>query len=172
MGEALLVLNGKKADRPEIRQAVNTLRDAGHQLDIRVTWEAGDIRRYIDEACARNIERVIIGGGDGSINEAANAINQLGLGAKYVGIYAYSRHSPPPNIRVHPNVIVRSTSLSAEKRSVRQADGDRNTRLHLSNVRRIVGRRKLATRSFQIKPLPGPLSGPPLGAVSAFFGES
>ena len=39
-------------------------------------------------------------------NEAAEAINDLGLGEKYVGIYAYSRHSPPPNIKAHPNVVV------------------------------------------------------------------
>jgi len=39
-------------------------------------------------------------------NEVAEAINSLGLGAKYVGIYAYSQHSPPPSIRVHPNVVV------------------------------------------------------------------
>ena len=74
MSEALLILNGKKAERLNIRQAVNTLRDAGHQLEVRVTWEAGDIHRYIDEACRRNIERVIVGGGDGSVNEAANFI--------------------------------------------------------------------------------------------------
>ena len=74
MSEALLILNGKKADRPEIRQAVNTLRDDEHQLDVRVTWEAGDIHRYIDEACRRNIEHVVVGGGDGSVNEAANSI--------------------------------------------------------------------------------------------------
>ncbi|MBM3892759.1 MAG: DUF4838 domain-containing protein, partial [Verrucomicrobia bacterium] len=39
-------------------------------------------------------------------NECAAAINQLGLGPKYVGIYAYNQHSPPPTIRVHPNVVV------------------------------------------------------------------
>jgi len=72
--EALLILNGKKADRPEIRQAVNTLRDDEHQLDVRITWEAGDIHRYIDEACRHNIELVIVGGGDGSVNEAVNSI--------------------------------------------------------------------------------------------------
>jgi lipid kinase YegS len=70
----MLILNGKKAGRPDIRQAVNTLHDAQHQLDVRVTWEAGDIPRYIDEACEREIERVVIGGGDGSVNEATNAI--------------------------------------------------------------------------------------------------
>ena len=74
MSEALLILNGKKANRPDIRQAVNTIRGAQHQLDVRVTWEAGDIHRYIGEACHRSIELVIVGGGDGSVNEAANSI--------------------------------------------------------------------------------------------------
>jgi lipid kinase YegS len=74
VGEALLVLNGKKAGQPDIRAAVKTLRDAQHQLDVRVTWEYGDIARYVDEACARKIERLVVGGGDGSVNEAANAI--------------------------------------------------------------------------------------------------
>ncbi len=74
MSEALLILNGKKANRPDIRQAVNTICGAQHQLDVRVTWEAGDIHRYIGEACHRSIELVIVGGGDGSVNEAANSI--------------------------------------------------------------------------------------------------
>ena len=39
-------------------------------------------------------------------NEAATAINRLGLGERYVGIYAYNMHSPPPNIDVHPHVVV------------------------------------------------------------------
>ncbi len=39
-------------------------------------------------------------------NEVAQAVNQLDLGPKYVGIYAYNYHSPPPEIEVHPNVIV------------------------------------------------------------------
>ena len=74
VGETLLVLNGKKAGQPDIREAVKSLRDAQHQLDVRVTWESGDIARFVDEACTRNIERLVIGGGDGSVNEAANAI--------------------------------------------------------------------------------------------------
>ncbi len=39
-------------------------------------------------------------------NAVAEAINDLGLGPKYVGIYAYASHSPPPSVPVHPNVIV------------------------------------------------------------------
>ena len=39
-------------------------------------------------------------------NAVATAINDLGFGPKYVGMYAYNWHSPPTNIDVHPNVIV------------------------------------------------------------------
>ncbi len=40
-------------------------------------------------------------------NEVAEAINGLDLeGERYVGIYAYNAYSPPPNVDVHPNVIV------------------------------------------------------------------
>lgn len=39
-------------------------------------------------------------------NAAAEAINRLGHGPKYVGTYAYNYHSPPPSIEVHPNVVV------------------------------------------------------------------
>lgn len=74
MTKALLILNGKKAGLPEIRQAVTKLREAGNPIDVRVTWEAGDVKRFVDEAITRNIDRIIIGGGDGSINEVANAI--------------------------------------------------------------------------------------------------
>lgn len=39
-------------------------------------------------------------------NEVCEAINNLGLGPRYVGIYAYNQHSPPPTIMAHSNVIV------------------------------------------------------------------
>ncbi len=39
-------------------------------------------------------------------NKVAEAINDLGYGEKFVGIYAYNLHSEPPTIDVHPNVVV------------------------------------------------------------------
>ncbi len=38
-------------------------------------------------------------------NQTAEAIESLGRGDKYVGIYAYSDYSPPPTVKVHPKVI-------------------------------------------------------------------
>lgn len=39
-------------------------------------------------------------------NQIAAAINDLGLGEKFVGMYAYNQHSPPPSIDAHPNVVI------------------------------------------------------------------
>jgi lipid kinase YegS len=86
VGESFLVLNGKKADQPGIREAVNTLRDSQHHIEVRVTWEAGDIARFVTEARDREAERLIIGGGDGSVNEAVNAILRVEGRAPKVGI--------------------------------------------------------------------------------------
>jgi hypothetical protein len=43
-------------------------------------------------------------------NEAARAMNEAGAGPKYVGTYAYNRHSAPPSVQAHPNVIVSATT--------------------------------------------------------------
>ncbi len=43
-------------------------------------------------------------------NEVAAAINDLGLGDKHVGMYAYNKHCPPPSVKVHPNVIISVTT--------------------------------------------------------------
>jgi hypothetical protein len=43
-------------------------------------------------------------------NAVADAINKLGLGDKYVGMYAYNRHCAPPTIAVHPKVIISATT--------------------------------------------------------------
>ncbi|WP_110600932.1 lipid kinase YegS [Salinicola lusitanus] len=64
-----LILNGKSAQQPEIRDAVEELRRQGHDLQVRVTWEGGDGVWMVDAAVAGGAARIIAGGGDGSINE-------------------------------------------------------------------------------------------------------
>jgi hypothetical protein len=71
---ARLILNGKKADRPDVREVVKAVRNAGHDLDVRVTWERGDAVRLVAEAAREGVSRVIAGGGDGSVNEVANGL--------------------------------------------------------------------------------------------------
>ena len=43
-------------------------------------------------------------------NEVARAVNGLGLGDKYVGMYAYNQHSAPPKVKVDPHVIPSATT--------------------------------------------------------------
>lgn len=69
-----LILNGKKADRVDIRNAIVSLREQNHPIEVRVTYEYGDIHRFISEAIADGASRIVIGGGDGSVNEAVDAL--------------------------------------------------------------------------------------------------
>ena len=57
-----------------MRDAVAALRDAGVQLDVRVTWEGGDAERYVAEAIADGVDTVIAGGGDGTLSEVATTL--------------------------------------------------------------------------------------------------
>ena len=68
---ARLILNGKKAGRSDVRAAVEQVRGAGYDLEVRVTWERGDAARLVAEAARDGVERTIAGGGDGSVNEVA-----------------------------------------------------------------------------------------------------
>ena len=70
----LVVLHGKQASNLEVRNAVAALRSAGHQVDVQVTWESGDVARFVGEAITMGIETVVAGGGDGTVNEVTHAL--------------------------------------------------------------------------------------------------
>jgi lipid kinase YegS len=71
MSNVRLVLHGKQAQNPQVRAAVAAARAAGHEVEVRVTWEAGDAGRLAAEGRRAGVERVAAGGGDGTINEVA-----------------------------------------------------------------------------------------------------
>lgn len=84
---SLLILNGKGADNPTLREAIGLLRDEGVDIHVRVTWEKGDAERYVEEARRLGVETVIAGGGDGTINEVSGAlIHCEGPGVPALGI--------------------------------------------------------------------------------------
>ena len=74
-----LVLHGKAASRPPVREAVNAIRAEGHIVEVRVTWEAGDTGRIAQEAAEDGVDTVVAGGGDGSITEVVTGLFQSGL---------------------------------------------------------------------------------------------
>ncbi|MCK0715446.1 lipid kinase YegS [Chromohalobacter sarecensis] len=76
-GDAWLILNGKSAQLPDVREAVECVREEGHYLAVRVTWEGGDGVRLAREASEAGIKRIIAGGGDGTVNEVVGGLMQL-----------------------------------------------------------------------------------------------
>ena len=73
----MIILNGKKACLPAVRTAITTFRTEVKDVHVRVTYEYGDIERFMHEALSKEIKRIMIGGGDGSINEIVNAMAKL-----------------------------------------------------------------------------------------------
>ena len=69
-----LILNGKSAGDDDLRAAVQTLRETGIALEVRVTWEDGDAERYVAEAIADGVDTVIAAGGDGTVSEVATTL--------------------------------------------------------------------------------------------------
>jgi lipid kinase YegS len=80
-----IVLHGKAAADARVRSAVHTVRQGGHLVEIRVTWEPGDAARFTAEAIAAaaagEIDCVVAGGGDGTINEVFATAHASGLPA-------------------------------------------------------------------------------------------
>ncbi|MFK5923679.1 MAG: lipid kinase YegS [Verrucomicrobiota bacterium] len=76
-GKIRILLNGKKAGLKEVRDAISAVRQNYPDLEVRTTYESGDIQRLLCEASAEGVDRIIAGGGDGTINEVADALMNL-----------------------------------------------------------------------------------------------
>lgn len=74
---SLLIINGKSANNNALRNAVYQLRNEGVNLQVRVTWESSDIRRFVQEAIDIQAETVIAAGGDGTINSVISELIHL-----------------------------------------------------------------------------------------------
>jgi len=72
--KACLVLNRKTVNRPVVEEAVKHVRSGGIELRVRIPWDKEDASRVIEEALAGGAERIIAGGGDGTVNTVANVL--------------------------------------------------------------------------------------------------
>lgn len=72
-----LILNGKSANRAEVRAAVGAVRGEGRAIEVRVTWEAGDAGRFAEQAARSGVDVVVAGGGDGTVNEVVGGLCQV-----------------------------------------------------------------------------------------------
>ena len=72
-----IILNGKKAGMPSVRDAITAFRKEVDEVQVRVTYEYGDVERFMLESIQSGVQRIIIGGGDGSVNEIVDAMAKL-----------------------------------------------------------------------------------------------
>ncbi|MGE8065938.1 lipid kinase YegS [Pseudomonas sp. NPDC089569] len=72
--KALLILHGKQALNEMVRAAVERKREQGWELAVRLTWEAGDAQRLVNEALAAGYRTIVAGGGDGTLRDIAHAM--------------------------------------------------------------------------------------------------
>src|SRR5262249_50443210 len=77
-----LILNGKVANNDALRAAVIRQREAGHRIEVRVTWEKEDARRFVSEADEADL--LIAAGGDGTLNEVVHGLMGASIDARPV----------------------------------------------------------------------------------------
>jgi diacylglycerol kinase (ATP) len=58
----------------KLQHVVRDLREAGHTVRVRMTFEGGDAQRFARHAARARIELLLVAGGDGTINEVVNGI--------------------------------------------------------------------------------------------------
>lgn len=71
-----LIINGKKAGLEPVRNAVFEARTRG-EVEVRSTWEGGDVERFVREAVSEGCRRLVAGGGDGTVKEMTDALMRL-----------------------------------------------------------------------------------------------
>jgi len=77
-----LILNGKAAGNDALQTAVVRQRAIGHTIEVRVTSEKGDARRFVAETGEADL--LIAAGGDGTLNEVVHGLMDLSTVARPV----------------------------------------------------------------------------------------
>ncbi len=98
--------------------AVAVLRERGWQIEVQATQRAGDLQRLAAQARDQQQDVVLVAGGDGSINEAANALatSDVALGVLPSGtanVWARQIGVPVP-LPLYPQQLIDAARSMAE----------------------------------------------------------
>ncbi|KAF8072371.1 lipid kinase YegS-like [Scenedesmus sp. PABB004] len=78
----LVILHGQRIEDDLVRRAIAGLKDEGHTLTVRVTWDSGDVDAFVREAVelwgSQRYDALVAGGGDGTLNEVVAAMLKHG----------------------------------------------------------------------------------------------
>ena len=64
----------KSCTRPEVKAAVKHVRQSGIDVDVYIPWSRKDLRRFVRQTVKDGAQRIVAGGGDGTLNAVVNAM--------------------------------------------------------------------------------------------------
>ena len=161
-----LILNGNVAGNDALRVAVARQRAAGHRIEVRVTWEKGDARRFVSEA--GEVDLVIAAGGDGTLNEVVHGLMDLSEAVRPVlGIVSLGTANDFATGCGIPRDPEKALALCMRAEGVRIDVGNANGHWFINAASSGFGAEITATTSPELKRLLGPTAYAVMGAILA-----
>jgi lipid kinase YegS len=161
-----LILNGKIAGNDALRAAVDRQREIGHRIEVRVTREKGDARRFVSEA--GRVDLLIAAGGDGTLNEVVHGLMDLPINARpmlgVVPLGTANDFAIGCNI---PHDSEKALALCMKAEAVAIDVGKANKRWFLNAASAGFGAQVTATTSPDLKRLLGSAAYTVMGAILA-----
>jgi lipid kinase YegS len=161
-----LVLNGKVAANDALRAAVARHRKAGHRIEVRVTWEKGDARRFVSGA--GQVDLLIAAGGDGTVNEVLHGLMDLSEATRpTLGIVPLGTANDFALGCDIPRDPLKALALCMRGEGVPIDVGKANDRWFINAATSGFGAEITATTSPELKRLLGPAAYTVMGAILA-----
>ena len=161
-----LILNGKVAANDAFRAAINRQRTAGHRIEVRLTWEKGDARRFVSEA--GEVDLIIAAGGDGTLNEVVHALMDISETARpMLGIVPLGTANDFATACGIPRDPAKALALCMRGAGVPIDVGKANDHWFVNAASSGFGAEITATTSPDLKRLLGPAAYTVMGAILA-----
>jgi len=161
-----LILNGKTAANDALKAAVGRQRKAGHRIEVRVTWEKGDARRFVAEAGM--VDLVIAAGGDGTLNEVVHGLMGLSEDSRPIlGIVPLGTANDFAFACDIPRDPAKALALCMKGEAATIDVGKANDRWFINAASSGFGAEITATTSPELKRLLGPAAYTLMGAILA-----
>jgi len=161
-----LILNGKAGGNDALQTAVARQRAIGHTIEVRVTLEKGDARRFVAEA--GEVDLVIAAGGDGTLNEVVHGLMDLSTAARpAVGVVPLGTANDFATACGIPHDPEEALALCMEGKAAPIDIGKANEHWFLNAASIGFGAEITATTPPELKNLLGPVAYGVMGAILA-----
>ena len=161
-----LILNGKAAGNDTLRAAVSRQQAIGHTIEVRVTSEKGDARRFASET--GEVDLLIAAGGDGTLNEVVHGLMDLPEAARSVlGMVPLGTANDFATGCGIPRDPEQALALCLEGRALPVDVGKANEHWFLNAASIGFGAEITATTPPELKHLLGPAAYAVMGAILA-----